>query len=33
MVKKALFDNLFGYFGDEGEICNRAVIRQLFLIE
>ena len=33
MVKKALFDNLFGLFGDDGEVCNRAVIRQIFLIQ
>ena len=33
MVKKALFDNLFGQFGNEGEACNRAVVRQIFLIE
>ena len=29
MVKKALFDNLFGKFEDEGEVCNRAVVRQI----
>ena len=29
MVKKALFDNVFGQFGDEGEVCNRAVVRQI----
>ena len=33
MVKKARFDNLFGFFGDEGEVCNRAVVRQIILIE
>ena len=33
MVKKALFDNLLGLFGDEGEVCNGAVVRQIFLIE
>ena len=33
MVKKALFDNLLGFFEDEGEACNRAVVRQIFHIE
>ena len=33
MVKKTIFDNLFGEFGDEGEVCNRAVVRQIFLIK
>ena len=33
MVEKALFDNFFGEFGNEGEVYNRAVIRQIFLIE
>ena len=33
MVEKALFDDLFGLFGDKGEVCNRAVVRQIFLIE
>ena len=32
MVKKALFDNLFGQFGDEGEVCNKAVVRQILII-
>ena len=33
MVEKALFDNLFVYFGDEGEVCNRAVVREIFISE
>ena len=33
MVEKAFFDNFFGKFGNEGEVCNRAVIRQIFLLK
>ena len=33
MVKKTPFDNLLGKFGDEEEVCNMAVIIQIFFIE
>ena len=33
MVEKTFFDKLFGKIGDEREVRNRAVVRQIFLIE
>ena len=33
MVKKSLFDNLFGLFGDEGEVCSGVVVRYSLLSE